>query len=115
FLIYLPVYRRHTDPTTVAERRATLAGFVYSPFRAGDLLQAIFGKQEHRLVDFDVYDGQVATPEHLLHRSSQSPSGAERVSSPRFARIRHLVIRGRDWTLAFTTRPEFEWDSQQRL
>src|SRR5205807_1804103 len=38
FLIYQPAYRNGASTDTVEARRAALIGFVYSPFRAGDLL-----------------------------------------------------------------------------
>src|SRR5205814_5842056 len=43
FLVYLPVYNNRRTPPTVAERKADLYGFVYAPFRADDLLHAVFG------------------------------------------------------------------------
>ena len=42
FLIYLPIYAAGTTPDTVDARRAALLGFVYSPFRAHDIMESIF-------------------------------------------------------------------------
>jgi signal transduction histidine kinase len=61
FLVYLPVYAGAGPPTTVDERRARLRGFVYAPFRAGDLLAGIFGSEEEPRVAFRLYDAP-ATP-----------------------------------------------------
>jgi CHASE1-domain containing sensor protein len=41
FLVYEPVYRGGIVPGTLAERRGKLQGFVYEPFRAGDLLKSV--------------------------------------------------------------------------
>ena len=54
FLIYVPVYRGGTVPPTVEERRQKLLGFVYSPFRAGDLFNKIFGTESEPRVALSV-------------------------------------------------------------
>ncbi len=80
FVIYVPVYRGGAIPATIEERRANLAGFVYSPFRADDLLNNIFRHEPSPLVALRVYDGKVAAPENLLH-TSEGAGGASRASS----------------------------------
>ena len=54
---------------TVAQRRAELIGFAYSPFRAGDLMAGIFGNEEQQNLDFQIYDGKNLNSENLLHSS----------------------------------------------
>ena len=39
FLIYAPVYRNDHPAEKIDDRRNALIGFVYAPFRAGDLLR----------------------------------------------------------------------------
>lgn len=41
FLVYLPVYRKGLPLETAEQRRLAIHGFVYSPFRTGDLMQGI--------------------------------------------------------------------------
>jgi CHASE1-domain containing sensor protein len=55
FLMYLAYYGRGGVPATVEERRVALAGFVYSPFRMGDLMEGILGRAlpDIRLEIFD--------------------------------------------------------------
>jgi signal transduction histidine kinase len=103
FLIYVPVYSGGGVPGTVAERRADLIGFVYSPFRANDLFLGIFGSEEFPRVSFSVYDGHDIRPESLLHAS-------ERVAghSPRFNLANTVEMAGREWTVVFESQPEFE-------
>ncbi|MEO6437300.1 MAG: CHASE domain-containing protein, partial [Tepidisphaeraceae bacterium] len=63
FLIYVPIYFTKTTPATVEQRRQTLGGFVYSPFRADDLLAGIFGTERFASgIRFSVYDGDQALP-----------------------------------------------------
>ena len=94
FLIYVPVYRGGSVPQTEEQRRRTLVGFVYSPFRADDLLTNIIDGEAHPLVDVEVYDGQ-PREESLLHRSSPSPARG------RFRFVGTLPVAGRTWTLVF--------------
>src|SRR5690606_35653372 len=57
FLIYVPVYRDGVVPGTLYERRAALAGFVYSPFRADDLLGGLLRGERLPRLNFEIYDG----------------------------------------------------------
>ncbi len=108
FLLYLPVYRGGGIPETVSDRRAALKGFVYSPFRADDLLKGIFDGKEPLPIDFEVYDGTELRAENLLHRFN-SPSQA-----PKFTTTRTFEIAGRNWTLVFVSRPELGSDSRSQ-
>ncbi len=44
FLMYVPVYANGMPHATIAERRAALIGFVYSPFTVNDLMAGMFGQ-----------------------------------------------------------------------
>jgi len=43
FLTYLPLYRNGMPVDTVDQRREAIVGWVYSPFRMGDLMKGILG------------------------------------------------------------------------
>lgn len=107
FLIYLPVYGGDDIPSSEAERRQRLRGFVYSPFRAEDLMQGIFGSAPRPRVHFDIYDGEVH-PANLLHSSP-----GVRSERPRMTATRQLEVAGRQWTVLYETRPEFELGSSR--
>jgi PAS domain S-box-containing protein len=102
FLIYLPVFADGRPARTVEERRAALRGFVFSPFRAGDLLAGIFPIDGDPLVDFEVFDGLATGPEQLLHRSGGTPGDSLRVARS------VIEVAGRPWTVLFTPRPRFD-------
>jgi signal transduction histidine kinase/ActR/RegA family two-component response regulator len=114
FLVYMPIYEGAVIPPTVAERRKTLKGFVYSPFRADDFIQGIFGDRRNALVDFQVYDGTEINPQSILHRSSLSPKTI-RGSRPKLTTTQQLQIAGHSWTLVFTSHPTLEQISEQRF
>ena len=93
FLIYTPVYASGTTPEAVAERRATLMGFIYAPFRAYDLLAGIFGSQQRPEVGFEISDRG-----RLLFRTDDLPA------QPRFVRSETLSFAGRTWDVRFISR-----------
>jgi signal transduction histidine kinase/ActR/RegA family two-component response regulator len=95
FLIYTPVYTTGRTPATVAERRGTLLGFVYAPFRAEDLLHGIFGTQERPELGFEIRDdGKV------LHRTRDLPA------DPRWTSRGQVDIAGRRWNIVWISRRE---------
>ena len=104
FLMYLPLYRNNAPIGTVAERRAALRGFVYSPFRIRDLLNGILGLGLPNL-HFIVYDGQGSAAEALLYDSQPDKvfgQGCNLVARE------SLDLPGRRWTVHFSALPEFE-------
>lgn len=107
FLIYVPVYRNGVIPKTVAQRQAALRGFVYSPFRADDLMKGIFGTEKYPAVDFEIYDGTSLTPEHLLHRSNGNRISSKASGQPRFHATTTIDVAGHPWTITFAARPQF--------
>ncbi|WP_257460039.1 CHASE domain-containing protein [Archangium lipolyticum] len=112
FLLYLPVYRGGRVPDTVEGRREALVGFVYSPFRAGDLLRGIFGTERQPRVAFELYDGPVVDPENLLH--SSHGAGAM-PGAPMFTTTATITVAGRPWTLSFASLPVFDELASARL
>jgi diguanylate cyclase (GGDEF)-like protein len=100
FLIYLPIYRKDVPHNTPESRRAALVGFVYSPFRAGDLMSNIFNDAQ-RDVDVEIFD-ENPLPANLLFESAPGqPAGrlfAEEI----------IEVEGRKWTLHFHSNSAFD-------
>jgi CHASE1-domain containing sensor protein/two-component sensor histidine kinase len=109
FLIYMPVYRSGGVPETVEERRRTLLGFVYSPFRADDLMHGIFGFTERPPIDFEIFDGAIH-PNNLLHRSFETDPDPEL-----YADTRPIELAGRTWTIRYWSRPGFRSSAQNEF
>ncbi|HEX3130541.1 MAG TPA: CHASE domain-containing protein [Thermoanaerobaculia bacterium] len=102
FLIYVPVYKKKQPTGTLEERRAALAGFVYSAFRADDLLQGTLGSSPNLAVE--VYAG-AASPRTLLHQS-HAPGVVG--PDPQFESTQRFDMAGHPWTVVFSTLPAFE-------
>ena len=108
FLIYVPVYEGGTVPATIGERRASLVGYIYSPFRAGDLFAGILGRNPHPRVAFDLFDGK-PSPQAVLHRA-----GTEGRTG-RFSDTRTLRVAGREWTAQVVSAPGLDESSSLML
>lgn len=104
-LIYLPVYRNGRPHDTVANRRASIVGWVYSPFRMDDLMTGLFGQRGGEL-DIEIYDGQEISEKTLLFDSDRT--GAAALSKPLLQSLKQLEIAGRTWSVAFRSLPPFE-------
>jgi PAS domain S-box-containing protein len=102
-LMYVPVYRNGLPVSSVAERRAALKAYVFSPFRMDDLMAGILGQGRHaRWVDLQIYDGSSAVPDALMHRSHQ-----HEVRETQFAHVRTMEVAGHTWTLVMRATPQF--------
>ena len=107
FLMYLPVYRNLQAHNTVAERRSALLGFIYGPFRMGDLIDGILG-ESIKDVDLKVYDGSSISAETLMYDHDKSKKLPPRTSPPALVTTLPLEVAGHTWTLLFNSRPSFE-------
>lgn len=102
FLIYTPVYRKNLPISTVEERRAALMGYVYSPYRIDDFLAPLTIETNHD-VSLHVYDGNELNSETLLSAAIHAAD-----ISGEFRGTRAVEVGGREWTLAYATKPSFE-------
>ncbi len=104
-LMFVPVYRHGLPLETVEQRRAAIQGWVYSPYRMGDLMRGTLREwksqpKDHQL-HFQVYDGDAASQESLLFDSEEAGvTGRPTSSLP--TRLSALEFAGRRWTLRFT-------------
>ena len=105
FLIYAAVYRNCMPVDTVDQRRAALAGYVYSPFRARDLLAGIMADRVDEALDFRVYDGPRAVPAALLQEFV-----TERGTTPHelLRATSSVDVAGRPWTIEFSGQQHFD-------
>jgi PAS domain S-box-containing protein len=98
FLLYVPVYERGLATITVAERRAALIGYVFSPFRAFDFLDSML-EGEDQDVRVEVYDDKQPRASAKLYERGTAADDAMHV-------VRHVTVGGHDWTLRVTATSE---------
>ncbi len=109
FLIYVPVYRGGRIPESVAERRALILGYVYSPFRADDLLRSVSQPEGMSGLDFSVYDGTQRREEDRIYSSGAQRRVGEQAAA--FTSISTVDVAGRQWTALFASNARFESSS----
>lgn len=105
FLLYLPVYKKGVSLETVEERRASLLGYIYSPFRMDDFMRGLFGEKPSG-IDIHIYDGDLeGTPNQsqLLYDEM-----SDNVYDSQFNTKEKITFAGHTWTLYFYSLPEFE-------
>ncbi len=101
FLLLLPIYRPGTDPRDAAQRRAALAGLVYAPMFATDLLRGADHAADGAL-DFELFHGAAAEPALRVY----APPGSGTPGGP-IAATRAFEVAGRTLTLRAITTPAF--------
>ncbi|OOG27561.1 hypothetical protein B1C78_03580 [Thioalkalivibrio denitrificans] len=106
FLMYVPVYRDGFTPSDARQRRDALAGFVYSPFRAHNLMNDILGPGPAD-IGFEIHD-HLPDPDGAVIYTSR-PDLHDIHPRPRFTRHSTLEIAGQTWQLWFASKPAFEY------
>ncbi|MBF0236818.1 MAG: CHASE domain-containing protein [SAR324 cluster bacterium] len=110
FLIYTPLYDQPARTLSSAEdRRAHFVGWVYAPFRMGDLMKGILGSEDTS-IEFEIYDGEQMTYETLLY-SSSGRSRPESSQTPGLNRTETITLQGHPWTIYFKTPDDFIFKS----
>lgn len=104
FLVYIPVFTNGLPTRSVEERRVALRGFVNSPFRIDDLMNGFLQRYSEHM-RLQIYDGEVASPEHLMY--DQHSGAAEKATPLTSASLNvkkvQMVFNNRAWTLVFTS------------
>lgn len=107
FLVYVAVYAKNKPLRTVEERREALLGFVYSPFRAGDMLSQLY-QDQNRFFELQLYAG-APVAENLLYETAPPAAHAE------FERSLPVAIGGTEWTAVFRSNAHFYAEEHRDL
>lgn len=108
FLIYLPSYRDGIVPSTIEERRRAVEGFVYAPFRAGDLFSEIRRSVQSDHLLFEVYEGSEDGTSLLYKDTPESPSILRAVSRPWIpVAAEEIDVYGRKWIIRYQASDTF--------
>lgn len=107
FLIYFPIYENKVPLQTVAQRQRALKGYIYSPFRADDLLNAILGNDTRSGIDLTIYDGDVINEKDLLHKPLSVQNNSLFSLGKIFKKTAKLDVAGRVWTIQYITNNQF--------
>lgn len=105
FLIYVPVNKNGLPHDTVAQRRAALTGFVYSPFRSFDLFDQLRLENRHLNLDFSV----------ATHDGTQLYATPQAGRPATFERRMRLRVADRDWGLTVRSASAFRTASERAI
>lgn len=100
FLIYVPVYAGGGMPDSLDERRASLRGWVYSPYLMSDLMDGLLRDWQptaDRPLGITVHEGEVLEPQTLLFSNLPQPFAAPST----LGQGRTVDFRGQRWQLLF--------------
>ncbi|MCW6564302.1 CHASE domain-containing protein (plasmid) [Yersinia ruckeri] len=116
-LLFVPVYIYGSNPTTPAERQASLVGILYSPIAIAELLSDIPEFMSGR-VDVELFDSiNDLSDKNLVFNANGSKSAnfvpteehSDKVISVRIFHSTNLLrLPGRDMTLRISSTPTFE-------
>ncbi|MGY4711704.1 CHASE domain-containing protein [Mycolicibacterium sp. CBM1] len=106
FLIYEPVYRKGSSPSTIAERIAMLRGYVYSPFRVDDFVNAALSDQ-HANIRLEIFDQDPGNPGQFEPANRLYGEPPVENGDPHLTAVRTLTAGGRTWLLRFTASPGY--------
>ncbi len=107
FLLFLPVYAPGAHVDSPEQRAAALQGWVYTPIRMDELL-AQATQEASVILDFELYEGDAATLDHLLYDEDGHLFAQKSMVEPRqFSLTQPLELYGQHWILKTTERPGF--------
>ena len=107
-LMYLPVYKKGKQTTTVMERQSAIKAWVYSPYRMDDLMSGILGNWDllkRNRIKLEIYDDENITDEALLFDSQKNDKEVNKVKPNLYLKL-PIEFNGKKWTLQFTSHDE---------
>jgi diguanylate cyclase (GGDEF)-like protein len=99
FLMVLPVYHNAKAQATLAQRREALVGWVYAPFRIGEMMAGLGGERGASL-DVEIYDGEGVAEARRMY---DSVPGVAHSGTP--STLQPLGIAGHRWTVRVSSLP----------
>lgn len=104
-LMYVPVYREGAKLDTVAQRRAALLGWVYSPYRMKDLMNGILSERDMDIrpgTRLEIFDESNLRKESLMY-DSYTATAAVTDDSPVRTILSKSNFNGHIWYLRFSS------------
>lgn len=113
FLICLPIYHHKANPTSMQDRQQQIKGYVYSPFRARDLMTSILADEFHD-IDIEIYDGTSLSKESILYSTDTTLYYHSKIERP-FSRLSTLNIGSHTWRIYSTAKPDYGISAESGL
>ena len=101
-LMYVPVYRNGVNVNTLEQRRASILGWVYSPYRMNDLMKGILQQKDSKPkeeIHLKIYDDSLSVSSLLFN--SQVDDQLKKNESSNRNLILPVTFNGKIWLLHF--------------
>lgn len=105
-LMYVPFYPPGVKVQTVEDRRKSLAGYVYSPFRMNDFMDGLSARISPD-IGLEIFDGSESAEGALLFKSKALTTMLHPVPEPLFASVSKLELMGSVWSVRVQSLPAF--------
>jgi PAS domain S-box-containing protein len=106
--VYLPVYKPGRSIGDAAQRRDAVQGLVYVTLVPDHLLTMLFQSPYRPEIDIEVFDGAEPDPAKLLYDDDKILRARNPLVRSRFAEEMSIPVLNHEWTLFFSTTPEFD-------
>ena len=113
YLVFAPIYSTGGVPSTVQERRDTLAGFGLAVFRVDDFIDAAVPSTTHADFNLDIFDAGAVSPQVPIH--SDAHTYPDLTYGSGITSVRTLEVADRPWVLQFAAPLGFGIDRFDRI
>lgn len=110
FLIYTPVYKKNVPISTNTDRAENIEGYVYSPVRMDNFMQAAIGDQTSG-VNVEVFDASSVNEINEENRMF----GAEQEASNLPNKTSIITVDGHTWALRYSALPLYVSNTTERF
>lgn len=110
--LYLPIYKKGADTTTVEKKRENIIGFAYSPFRIYDLMEGTLGNEFNDL-NIRIYDEGEKGEGGLLFDSSHGEAASNGKSFfDSYQKDISIEVAEHVWDIHISAVPGFGYDRE---
>lgn len=102
FLIYVPFFDSEMSIDTIEQRRESIIGYSYSPFRARDFVEGVLGDNGIQNIGLSINDSTIISPETEIYNDNKRKF--ESVSNQsKFTDSKTIFVAGRPWVLNYSS------------
>ena len=106
FIYYYPIFVRDQPVGSIEERRRSILGFIFCPFRMPDLMEGLLG-QERDVFALEIYDGTRPSEPGLMYDDDNVRRALRERERPAHWMIREMKFGEHTWVAYFEASPAF--------
>jgi diguanylate cyclase (GGDEF)-like protein len=109
FIMFMPVLPELPRSVPRTERRNAVSGYVFTPLRMNDMLRGVMDEGVLQRLDLRIFDEPGPEgPREMIDTRTAWRAAPEASDEPLFQRTVSMPMPGRNWTVQFLSRPEFD-------